>query len=136
MYKRGLLCCRLTLNRAMREASRRRTATIQIPALFLYQHLTANEGMTAAQERDMKYTLTFKHRGKSYSNHEVVPEKFHENQYEAVACGLLLGEIEQHNLSRNDKYVDLCLIEYGETEGSAKPIWGASLYIPTSEEVK
>lgn len=49
MYKRGLLCCRLTLNRAMREASRRRTATIQIPALFLSTQ-NANEGMTAARQ--------------------------------------------------------------------------------------
>lgn len=52
MYKRGLLRCRLTLNRAMREASRRRTATIQIPALFLSTQ-NANEGMTAAQKNNM-----------------------------------------------------------------------------------
>lgn len=136
MYKRGLLCCRLTLNRAMREASRRRTATIQIPALFLSTQ-NANEGMTAAQERNMKYTLTFKHRGRSYSNHEVVPEKFNENQYEAVACGLLLWRIEQQSLSRNDKYFDLCLIECDEADDkTAKAVWVAPEYVPTSEEIK
>lgn len=73
MYKRGLLCCRLTLNRAMREASRRRTATIQIPALFLYQHLTANEGMTAARKSFMSFA---KGRSECEAERDIIAQGF------------------------------------------------------------
>jgi len=85
----------------------------------------------------MIYTLKFKCHGRSYSNYQIVPGKALPNQYEAVACGLLLWKIEQENLSREDKYVDLCLIEYDENDGNVrKPVWTAQVYIPISEEVK
>ena len=85
----------------------------------------------------MKYTLTFKCHGKSYSNFQSVPGKYLPNQYEAVACGLLLWKIEQENLSRDDKYVDVNLIEYNEKDGSInKSVWTAKEYTPISEELK
>jgi len=85
----------------------------------------------------MIYTLTFKHSGKSYSNFQTVPGKYLPNQYEAVACGLLLWKIERENLSREETYVDLCLIEYDENDGNVvNPVWTASVYTPVSKEVK
>ena len=85
----------------------------------------------------MIYTLTFKCHGESYSNFQSVPGKFLPNQYEAVACGLLLWKIEREHLSREDKYMELCLIEYDETEGKViNPVWTAEEYTPISEEVK
>lgn len=85
----------------------------------------------------MIYTLTFKCHGKIYSNFLSVPGKYLPNQYEAVVCGLLLWKIEQENLSREDKYVDVNLIEYNEKDGSVnKAVWTAKEYTPTSEEVK
>lgn len=85
----------------------------------------------------MIYTLTFKCHGRSYSNFETVPGKFNKNQYEAEANALLLWKIEQENLSREDKYTDLCLIEYDEAAGNVNnPVWSAPEYYPISEEVK
>lgn len=86
----------------------------------------------------MKYTLTFKHRGKSYINSESVPGKYMTNQHEAVACGLLLGEIDSKGLSREDVYTDLCLLEEGEENGIAvnRVVWTVQRYIPISQEVK
>lgn len=85
----------------------------------------------------MIYTLKFKCHGRAYSNSQTVPGKFLPNQYEAVVCGLLLWKIEQENLSREDKYVDLSLIEYNENDGNVvNPVWTAQTYVPISEEVK
>lgn len=86
----------------------------------------------------MNYTLTFKHHGKSYANSEIVPGKYMENQFEAVACALLLGEIEARGLSREEVYTDLCLREEGKENGIKvnNIVWGSDSYIPTSTEVK
>ena len=85
----------------------------------------------------MIYTLTFNCQGKSYSNSQTVPGKFLPQQLEAVACGLLLRKIEHENLSREDEYADLCLIEYNENNGNvANPVWTSKVYYPISEEVK
>lgn len=86
----------------------------------------------------MNYTLTFKHHGKSYINSESIPGKYMTSQYEAVACGLLLGEIDSKRLSRDDVYTDLCLREEGKENGIAvnRAVWTAQRYIPISQEVK
>ncbi len=86
----------------------------------------------------MIYTLTFKCHGKSYMNSQTVPGKYLPNQYEAVACGLLLGKIELNRLKRDDVYTDLCLVEQGEMGGTRvdNVVWNAEQYIPISQEVK
>lgn len=86
----------------------------------------------------MIYTLTFKHHGKSYTNSESVPGKYIDNQHEAVACGLLLGEIESKGLSRDGVYTDLCLHEKGNENGIevCNIVWRSQTYVPTSTEVK
>lgn len=86
----------------------------------------------------MIYTLTFQHHGKSYTNSEEVPGKYMDNQLEAVACALLLGEIEARGLSREEVYTDLCLREEGKENGIEvnNIVWGSDSYIPTSKEVK
>ena len=86
----------------------------------------------------MNYTLTFKHHGKSYINSESIPGKYMTSQYEAVACGLLLGEIDSKRLSRDDVYTDLCLREEGKENGIevSNVVWAHHSYIPTSTEVK
>ena len=85
----------------------------------------------------MVYTLYFKNKGKPFFNFQTGSEKALPNQYEAIACGLLLGIIEKESLSRDDKYVDLELLENEEAVGSVvKVVWCAKEYIPTSIEVK
>lgn len=84
----------------------------------------------------MTYTLTFTHHGKSYSNFQVNSDSCLPHQYEAVACGLLLWKIEHENLSRDDKYHALRLIEYDEKKAESKEVWTAEEYIPYSTEVK
>lgn len=84
----------------------------------------------------MIYTLTFKCNGRSFSNFQTVPGKYLPNQYEAVACGLLLWKIEQENLPRENRYIDLCLIEQDEIKGTDITVWTAKEYIPISNEVK
>ncbi len=84
----------------------------------------------------MIYTLTFKFQGKYYSNSEVVAKKCRSHQYEAVACGLLLGKIDQEKFSREDKYMDLCLTEQDENISFKNVVWVASVYVPISVEVK
>lgn len=86
----------------------------------------------------MNYTLTFKHHGKSYTNSEIVPGKYMDNQLEAVACALLLGEIDARGLSREEVYTDLCLREEGIENGAEvnNIVWGLNSYIPTSTEVR
>lgn len=82
----------------------------------------------------MIYTITFKCHGKPYFNFQTVPGKCLSNQYEAVACGLLLGKIEQEGLSKEDKYVDACLYENdGKTEAI---VWASQEYWPIGMEVK
>lgn len=86
----------------------------------------------------MIYTLTFKHHGKPYTNSESVPGKYMITQHEAVACGLLLGEIESKGLSRDEVYTDLCLREEGKENGVEvnNIVWAADKYAPVSMEVK
>lgn len=82
----------------------------------------------------MIYSLTFQFNGKLYANSQTVSEKCLEHQYEAVACGLLLGKLEQEKLSRDNTYLDLCL---NEIDGDiVNPVWTAQEYVPTSVEVK
>lgn len=86
----------------------------------------------------MTYTLTFTCHGKSYLNAQTGPGRCLPNQYEAVALGLLLGEIDSKGLSRDDAYNGLCLREQGIMEGKEvdNVVWTAKRYIPISEEVK
>lgn len=86
----------------------------------------------------MIYTLTFQYHGKAYTNSEKVPGKYMDNQLEAVACALLLGEIEARGLSREEVYTDLYLREEGKENGIEvnNVVWFSRYYIPTSTEVK
>lgn len=86
----------------------------------------------------MIYTLSFTLHGKAYSNSQEVPGRYLNNQYEAVACGLLLGLIDEKGFSRQDVYTNLSLRENGEDNGTVTNniVWVAERYIPISEEVK
>lgn len=84
----------------------------------------------------MIYILTFEWHGKPYSNFEKVSGKYCPNQRETAACGLLLGKIDKENLSRENRYLNLCLLELDENEGVINPVWAAQEYIPNSKEVK
>lgn len=83
----------------------------------------------------MIYQLTFYHGAKEYSIADRIQDKVLENQYEAVANGLLLTEIERQGLSCNDTYHDLVLFEIN-TDGVTLSIWRAEKYVPLSSEVK
>lgn len=86
----------------------------------------------------MTYTLTFTCHGKSYLNAHTASGRCLPNQYEAVVCGLLLGEIDSKGLSRDDVYNNLCLREQGNIDGNEveNVVWTAERYIPISQEVK
>lgn len=85
----------------------------------------------------MIYELIFKCHGKLFSFSQSALRKAHDNQYEAIALGLLLDVIEREHLSREDKYIDLEMLEYEETPGSVKSVvWSSKEYIPVSTELK
>lgn len=86
----------------------------------------------------MIYSLTFQYHGKAYTNSEIVPGKYMNNQLEAVACALLLGEIEARGFSREEVYTELCLRELGKENGVEvnNVVWASRSYRPTSTEVK
>ena len=86
----------------------------------------------------MTYTLTFTCHGKSYINAQTGSGRCLPNQYEAVALGLILGEIDSKGLSRENVYSNLCLREQGVIDGIEvdNVVWTAKLYIPTSQEVQ
>lgn len=85
----------------------------------------------------MVYILTFNHKGKSYSASEALSGKYEPQQYEAAACGLILGKIDREGLSRTDIYRDVCLLEYDEKEKTViNPVWCAESYVPDSKELK
>ena len=92
--------------------------------------------MTAAPVKIMLYILSFKHGGKQYVNYQHAAEKALDSEYEAVACGLLLGEIEKHGMNREDRYVDVALVELDENDGVINIVWSQDVYYAISQELK
>ncbi len=85
----------------------------------------------------MVYTLYFKSHGKPFFNFQTGTGVALPNQYEAIACGLLLGVIEKEGLSREECYEDLELLENDESAGSVvKVVWCAKEYFPISERIE
>ena len=78
----------------------------------------------------MTYTLTFKCHAKSYAIDYTVEGAANPIQYEAVAHGLLLSAIKSNNLSRNDVFVNVYLIEQNETiQNAPKIVWWKAEYV-------
>lgn len=81
----------------------------------------------------MTYKLFFKFKGVEYSNSQIVPQQYLDNQIEAVACGLLLGKIDEENLPRTEWYYNLKLIERNDSGGTESIVWEQECYLPISK---
>jgi hypothetical protein len=85
----------------------------------------------------MIYTLYFTFHGKTYTNFQETLGECSPNRYEATALGLMLWTIEHENLSREDRYVNVCLTKTSGKPGESEDVvWARDVYYPISEEVK
>lgn len=122
----------------MREASNRRMVTDTDSYAFSVKSYKRQREDDRGMNEFMTYTLTFTCHGKSYLNAQTGSGRCLSNQHEAVALGLLLGEIDSKGLSRDIVYNDLCLREQGIVDGKEvdNVVWTAERYLPISKEVK
>lgn len=81
----------------------------------------------------MIYKLFFTFKGVEYSNSQIVPKQYLGNQREVVACGLLLGKIDEKNLPRTEWYHNLKLIELNDSGGDESIVWKQECYLPISK---
>lgn len=88
---------------------------------------------TENQSKKVEYKLCYTYKGKEYCNSESRPVISSEAQYEAVALGLLLGDIDCHHFDRNDSYQKLCLIEIDDN--NSKCVWSEDSYCPSSVHI-
>lgn len=84
----------------------------------------------------MIYSINFTCQGRKFTADSASLDKALENQYEAIALGMILTEQEKAGIARGEKCVECSLIEMNETSGVSNVVWGADIYNPNSVQVE